>query len=151
MRGADKLNSESPCGQPRADPPRLRPDMASLRLLALDFVRRYIGQWGASPSYGEIAAGLDTNRTRIRKAVKSLAADGLLLRTPGARGLALPETRENALHVLRSLGWTVDASARAVAAPGVDPVVTNMPLQAPPLLDYVPNAEARGAPDSGIG
>jgi len=139
MRGPEKLN-DSASATGRGDPLRLRPDMASLRLLALDFVRRYIGQWGASPSYGEIAAALDTNRTRVRKAVKSLAADGLLLRTPGARGLALPETRESALHVLRALGWDVDGTTRAVRPPPGVVAVTNTPLQAMPLLDYLPDA-----------
>lgn len=125
--------------------------MVSLRLLALDFVRQYIAKWGASPSYGEIAAALDTNRTRIRKAVKSLAADGLLLRAPGARGLALPDTRERALQVLRSLGWKVDAATTSIAPPigtsGTPQIaVTNTPLQAMPLLDYLPSAGAH-APD----
>jgi Mn-dependent DtxR family transcriptional regulator len=61
-----------------ADPPRrLSPEMASFRLLVLACVREYIEANHDSPSYGEIAAALGSNRTRVRKAVKQLAAEGL--------------------------------------------------------------------------
>lgn len=119
MQGRDKLNSLS--GQPM----RLTPGMASLRLLVLRFVREYLGSWGASPSYGEIAAALDTNRTRVRKAVQSLAADGLLWRSPGPRGLALPEDLSGAMRLLTSHGYRVEA-------------VTHSPLPADAVLDYDP-------------
>ena len=32
----------------------------------LAFIRDYLGRTGLSPSYGEIAAGLDSNRNRVR-------------------------------------------------------------------------------------
>lgn len=116
-----------------SDPARLRlaPEMASLRLLVLAFVREYFDAWHASPSYGEIANGLNTNRTRIRKAVKSLAADGLLLRAPGPRGLALPTVRDECVRQLRSLGWAVDEDVHR-AREGV----TEGTLLPPPALDY---------------
>ena len=108
----------------------MRPEMSSRRNLVLAFVRDYIGTWRVSPSYGEIAAGLGTNRTRIKEAVRSLVADGHLLRTPGPRGLALPGDEAAAIERLKALGWRVDAEARALAA------VTQSTLPAIPLLDY---------------
>lgn len=117
---------------------RLAPDMASLRLLVLAFVRDYFGKWDASPSYGEIAAAMTppSNRTRIRKAVKSLVADGLLLRSPGPRGLKLPDSREAALRVLRELGWRIDEDITAAFPADRREGVTNPPLLPPPELDY---------------
>ena len=112
--------------------------MASFRLLVLTFIRDYIGQWGASPSYDEIAAALGSNRTRIKHAVRSLAKDKLILRTPGPRGLALPDTREEALRVLRSLGWEVMADASRIAPPEN---VTHPTLTAVPVLDYIPDTD----------
>lgn len=118
---------------------RLAPDMASLRLLVLSFIRAYIGRWGASPSYGEIAAATRSNRTRVRKAVRSLSDDGLILRAAGPRGLSLPDRRDEALRVLKALGWEIrpseqDSGAGKLVAPA--PSVTNGPLQLADLLGY---------------
>lgn len=109
---------------------RLAPDIASTRLLVLRFVRDYIRRWGASPSYGEISAGVNAHRSRVRRAVKRLAADGLLLRRPGGRGLSLPDDRASALRVLEALGWTV--------TPPDGETGTNPALLAGPVLDYDP-------------
>lgn len=95
---------------------RLSPEMASFRLKVLGFVRRYWESYGGSPSYGEIAAGLSTNRERVRKAVKRLVMARQLVRTPGPRGLALP-----------------DGKARRA--------VTNRPLRPRFDLDYIPPGE----------
>jgi len=116
---------------------RLTPTMASLRLLVLRFVRDYVSAWGASPSYGEIAAALETNRTRVRKAVKSLAGDGLLLRTPGPRGLALPDNLAEAVRLLGALGYAV----RPIAYQAV----TNTPLPDDFVLDYFAPSTSDGA------
>lgn len=105
--------------------------MASFRLLALAFITEYIGENGASPSYGEIAAALESSRERVRKAVRSLELDGLLLRSPGPRGLTLPTLRDAAVRQLRELGWKVDEDLRRVAEPVTDP-----PLLPPIELDY---------------
>lgn len=83
---------------------RLSPEMASFRALVLGFVRSYLTEWGQSPSYGEIAAGLGSNRTRVKRAVVSLERAGLLLRTPGTRGLALPDEIERARQLLERAG-----------------------------------------------
>ena len=108
---------------------RLKPEMASRRLLVLAFVREYFARWGSSPSYGEIAAALATNRSRVRDAVRQLVRAGQLLRVPGPRGLILPDIRDQALRQLRELGWHVDDGARTV---------THSTLLARPPLDYQP-------------
>lgn len=108
-------------------PPRLSATIASQRLLVLDFVRRYIARWGYSPSQGEIAAELQVHRDRVRRAIRSLARDGLLLRKPGSRGLAIPSAEAEALRQLRALGWVVNPDGeRALKAP----------LLPPAALDY---------------
>ena len=119
-----------------AVPPRLKPDMASFSLLVLAFVREYIGNWGASPSYGEIAHALDTNRERVRQSVKQLIRSGALLRTPGERALVLPEARDEALRILQGLGYSVG--------------LTIQPLPVIPLFDY-PYGEIGGDGQSGEG
>lgn len=106
----------------------LSPTMVSRRLLVLAFVQEYIGRWGTSPSYGEIARGCQTNTTRVKEALRSLVREGQLLRKPGARGLALPDQRDAAVRMLRELGYLV-YDERAV---------TNPTLLAGPMLDYDP-------------
>lgn len=119
-----------PVGDPSPDPPqevgRLSPEMASFRGLVLAFVRSYLTEWGQSPSYGEIAAATGSNRTRVKRAVVSLERAGLLLRTPGTRGLALPDEIERARLTLERAGLLP-----AAAAP-----VTNPTLLPPAALDY---------------
>jgi hypothetical protein len=114
--------------------------MASLRLLVLNFVRGYIGHWNDSPSYGEIAEALGTNRERIRQAVRSLVEDELLLRTPGPRGLALPSDRDHAIRVLHALGYTVFPSGQILPMPPL----TNPTLPMIPMLDYLPTRDSGG-------
>lgn len=110
----------------RGDPAlRLSPEMASFRALVLDFVRGYIARWGQSPSYGEIAAGTGSNRTRVKRAVVSLVKAGLLVRTPGTRGLSLPDEIERARKILERAGMLPQSSP-----------VTNPTLLPPAALDY---------------
>jgi hypothetical protein len=132
--------------------------MASFRALVLDFVRSYLTRWGQSPSYGEIAAGLSSNRTRVKRAVVSLEREGLLLRRPGTRGLALPDEIERARQLLERAGL-LDANRPAgpqartgarsgsgaagnsreeggAEAPPHTSSVTNPTLLPPPALDY---------------
>lgn len=117
--------------------------MSSQRLRVLDFVRRYIGRWGHSPSHGEIGAGLDIDRSCVRRAIKSLVRSGLLIQQPGARGLAIPDAEADALRQLRALGWTINPS---------EEVIAKATLLPPAALDYVPpSGEAidhGGTPDA---
>ena len=113
----------------RNGPERLRPEMASFRVLVLRFVRDYITRYQLSPSQGEIVHALDSNRTRVRDALRSLARDGLILRTPGERGLRLPDEREAALRTLRALGYRIDGDGQEAGCP----VFT---LRPGPELDY---------------
>ena len=129
---------------------RQRPEMASLKLLVLKFVQQYIAQWQGSPSLGEIASALATNRTRVRRAVRRLELDGSLVRVPGPRGLSLPDDEPVALRQLRARGWTINADDRTATPPAASPSkgqisVTNQPLLPPAELDYVPrSAKLRG-------
>lgn len=117
-------------------PARLTPGMVSRRLLVLAFVRSYIEQWGASPSYGEIAAGVGVNRARAYQLVRKLVSSGQLLRRPGPRGLTLPDTRDEAVRALRELNWTVDEDLGQALAP-----YTHSRLIAAPPLTY-PHGDA---------
>ena len=119
--------------------PRLKPEMASQRLLVLQFVRRYIADWGYSPSQGEIAAGLDIHRSRVRRAIRSLVRDGLLIRNAGSRGLALPDAAAEAIRQLRALGWVVNPTEESVIK------ATLLP---PAALDY-PGSAGDGEADDG--
>lgn len=113
---------------------RLRPEMTSRRLLVLAFVRNYIDRWGESPSYGEIANGLNISATRARQLVKALVKSGQVLRKPGPRGLSLPTQIEDAIRQLRELGWQVDEPHGLALPPCAD-----SSLLAPPMLDYHPD------------
>lgn len=132
---------------------RQRPEMASLKLLVLKFVRQYIADWHGSPSLGEIAHALDTNRTRVRRAVRKLEAEGQLLRVPGPRGLSLPDEEPLAMRQLLARGWTIDADRRVAFAPAsTEKSVTNEPLPPVPELDYPYGQDRdRGTSDGGAG
>jgi biotin operon repressor len=115
---------------------RIRPEMASFRALVLEFVRDYLTRWGQSPSYGEVAAKLGTNRTRVKRAVVSLERAGLVLRRPGTRGLSLPDEIARARQLLESAGLLP---------------VTNPTLLPPAALDYpAPLDGSRGQRADGI-
>lgn len=122
-------------------PPRLSAEMASQRLLVLDFVRRYIERWKYSPSQGEIAAALDIDSGKVRRAIRSLARDGMIVRRPGSRGLMLPEAEAEAVRQLRALGWVVNPTDEVIAKPTLLP---------PAALDYV-GPDREGQLDDGIG
>lgn len=102
-------------------PSRLTATMASQRLLVLDFVRGYFARWKASPSLGEIGNALQIDRKKVQRAIRSLAADGMLHRTPGPRGLSLPDSEAEAIRQLQALGWVVDADCALATKAGLLP------------------------------
>ncbi len=122
MQGAPDINMPE-------GPSRLRPDMASFRLLVLDFVAAYLAKWGQGPSYSEIANHLAADRYRVRWAVKRLVKQGRLVQQPGPRGLAMPDACSAAARVLAEHGWAVDAPTKTA---------TNAPLPRVVVLDYHP-------------
>ncbi|WCT78649.1 LexA family protein [Novosphingobium humi] len=113
---------------------RLRPAMVSLRLQVLDFVHDYIARWRHSPSLGEIAAAVGVRRQYAHQIVGNLTASGLLIKIPGPRGLRLPQQRDEAVQLLRSLGWSVDDRAHEA---------TNRRLMEGPAIDYAPTLAGR--------
>lgn len=127
MHGASDIN-----GAGEGDPPRLRPDMASFRLLVLDFVGAYLTKWGQGPSYSEIANHLQADRYRVRWAVKRLVKQGRLVQQPGPRGLSMPDACSAAARVLAEHGWAIDMPAKSA---------TNAPLPGTAVLDYCPEGE----------
>lgn len=128
---------------------RQRPEMASCKLLVLKFVRQYIADWAGSPSLGEIAHALGTNRTRVRRAIKRLEADGQLVRVPGPRGLSLPEEEPLAVRQLRARGWTINPGDRTATPPASGrQSVTKEPLLPPAELDYP--ARRRSSAGNGV-
>lgn len=116
---------------------RLRPEMTSRRNLVLAFVSDYIQRWQNSPSYGEIANGLNISPTRARQLVQALVKSGQLLRKPGPRGISLPAVRDEAVRQLRELGWQVDEDLGQANAP-----CALSPLPARVVLDYLPDKQS---------
>lgn len=108
--------------------------MVSLRLQVLDFVHDYIARWRHSPSLGEIAAAVGVRRQYAHQIVGNLTASGLLIKIPGPRGLRLPQQRDEAVQLLRSLGWSVDDRAHEA---------TNRRLMEGPAIDYAPTLAGR--------
>lgn len=135
----------------------LTPTMRSRKLQALDFIKGYFAEHGGSPSLSEIAAKLGVSRQRAHELVEQLAAEELILHTPGKpRGLALVEPTEelsqgDALLRLKGLGWVVDNEARTVGQSLVDAVapLTNVELLMLPLLDHKPDQDIDGTDRSG--
>lgn len=121
-------------------PARLKPDMASFRGLVRVFIRDYIGNYGISPSQGEIARHFECQRGRVRDAIRSLERDGLVVRTPGPRGLRMPSEREEAVRKLQELGFVVNAEDGVIELPA-RPL---SPLLPPPGLDYPPSSTEKG-------
>ena len=138
-------------------PLRLTPTMVSRKLLVLDFIKRYYGRWGASPSMDEIAAALEVSKQRVDKLLRQLEADGFIGRERGQRrGIKLADKAQelseaDALLRLRDFGWKVDVD-----------VLTGGPLQEPLRhgsgqaltkrgLPELPRLYHNPSPDIGVG
>lgn len=66
------------------------PTSSSRRVLTLEFIRRYFRDYGASPSYREIAAHLAIPVQRVGHILDELEHRGEIMRTHGAsRGIRL--------------------------------------------------------------
>lgn len=137
-------------------PLHLSPTRASRKQAALEFIKRHFAERGASPSFGEIAAALDTNTSRVSAIVHQLARDGQILFTPGKhRGIAMPDpamqiSRGDLLLALRQAGFIVDDDVLK-AVPPAPPTVTNPSLPLIPELDHIPDVEIGGGQNDGDG
>lgn len=118
-------------------PFRLTPTMVSRKLLVLRFIYDYWAENGGSPSFGEIAAALDTNTSRVADAVHSLAAEQRIILLPGARGIRLPDVDE-AIRRLRAAGYVVNEDARFAHPQTAAVRVMNTGLPLIPALDHIP-------------
>ena len=117
----------------------LKPTRASRKLNALRFIKRYIAEHGASPSYAEIGAAIGTDRVDAMRLVRALHADGEIRRKPGSvRGIVLAKkpaiSEGDALMVLREIGWRINGEMVSRD--------THSDLRRLPLLDYPGSAEA---------
>lgn len=129
-------------------PLRLTPTMMSRKAQALDFIARYLGRWGVSPSYDEIANGLGVSKTRARSLVRRLEADEHIVRARGShRGIALVAGSDlasvsRALLELRRRGYVVNEDVFTVDAP-----CTNAPLPHLPPIAHIADGADIGAGD----
>jgi len=103
---------------------RLSSTSSSLRVLVLEFVRRYFRDYGQSPSLREIGASFDLTPQRASTIVRELYRRGDILWTPGrARSIRLPDrtgelSDTEVLEVLQRRGWTVISQGNVVPIRG---------------------------------
>lgn len=111
------------------EPLRLKPSMASRKLLVLAFVRSFIERWGGSPSIREISEGTGASFTRVQAILCALEKDKLIVRRKGARGIMLPDRLADAVRELRAAGYVIDEDVMRGSITSLPPVVE---------LDYDP-------------
>ncbi|WP_267348709.1 hypothetical protein [Sphingomonas sp. GM_Shp_2] len=136
---------------------RPKPTIVSRKLQALRFIKQFYAEWGSSPSLEEIGAGLGVSRQRAHALVCKLAADRLIVRRPGNRGILLPDpalmmSRSDALLLLQAGGWKVTVDGANVGIPACDvwPLTeSGLPLIAE--LDHIPAVEPGGFHDDPSG
>lgn len=115
---------------------RLTPEMRSRKLQALDFIKRYIAQWGQSPSIGEVGAALGVSRKRAHELIHQLAREEMIRHARGkTRGISLIDRGEeiseaDMLLRLASDGWKVVQE---------DGTLTKNGLTGLPFLDHDPD------------
>lgn len=123
------------------------PTMVSRKVAALEFIKRYIVEWGVSPSIGEIANALGTNRSRISQILHQLASEGSIVRKTGERrNITLPDKVVEAVQLLRRAGYKVNGDAKELVGPHGF-IVTNPTLPLLPELDHIPDIEIGGLSD----
>ena len=95
---------------------RLTPAMASRKLQVVSVVLRYRERWGQSPSYRQIGAAMDIDKSTVRDAVGRAIRDRLLQRSGPRRELVAgpawrpsPEQVETMIAQLRAAGVILPA------------------------------------------
>lgn len=126
-------------------PLRLSPTSASRKLIALEFIKRKLADFGHGPSYREIAAAIGgASNSRVHAIVRRLEQEKLIVVRPGPRGIGLPDPVDN-------LGKS-DILRRARAL-GLDVILrgsfggTTSELPLPPMLDHIPDIDIGGIDD----
>jgi SOS-response transcriptional repressor LexA len=136
-------------------PIRVSPEMTSRKLQALDFIKHYYLRHGASPTLGEIAAGLGVSRQRAFALVDALEREGLVKRVRGqSRGIMLANaaaqvSESDALLQLQAAGWRVLVGSQELGQPFAAPL-TDQGLSDLPYLDHLPAVELDGDGDDRI-
>lgn len=121
---------------------KLSPVMASRRLQALGFIKRYYLEHGASPSQREIAAAIGASQPRVQAIIRDLERDGLVKRVHGQRrGIMLANRAKHvsaidALLQLQEEGWRINEGTKELMPPLSFPS-----LPWPPELDHNPDVE----------
>jgi SOS-response transcriptional repressor LexA len=123
-------------------PQKLSPVMASRKLQALGFIKRYYLEHGASPSQREIASAIGVSQPRVQALVRDLERDGLVKRVHGQRrGIMLANRAKHvsaidALLQLQDEGWEINLGRMELMPPLSFPS-----LPWPPELDHIPDVE----------
>ncbi|WP_260591502.1 hypothetical protein [Sphingomonas sp. TF3] len=131
---------------------RRSPSMVSTKLQVLDFAKAYFLRWGSSPSYGEIAGAVGIGRSRARDMVRTLTAEGEILRAPGDRrrmsfpGLEQHVSEGDAILALRAAGWTVNPDGQVFERSTAS---TFPPLPRVPELEQTPVTDDGGQQNVG--
>lgn len=126
---------------------RRSPRMVSTKLQVLDFAKAYFLRWGRSPSYGEIGNAVGINRSRARDMVRTLTAEGEILRESGDRrrmsfpGLEQQVSEGDAILALRAAGWTVNPDGQVFQRSTAS---TFPPLPRVPELEQIPVTDDGG-------
>lgn len=116
--------------------------MRSRKLQALDFIKRYFAQWGASPSLDEVGGALDVSKQRAAVIIQQLCDDDQIQRVVGkTRGIVLIDQGERLSEadvLLRAaqLGWIVNPGERSIIRP-----LTEKGLPLLPVLDHDPGRD----------
>lgn len=121
--------------------------MGSSKIAAFAFIRQFIVEWQRGPSLSEIANAIGRSKDTARRAVRRLDHEGLIIRTPGERGIRLPDvpkliSRDEALARLRDEGFVIDEDVLHVSVPGPARPITTLPLLA--KLDHIPDIDFSG-------
>lgn len=124
---------------------RLSRTMRSRKLQALDFIKRYFAEWGASPSLEEIGGALGVSRQRASELVHQLSKDLQIEHIAGKRrGITLIDRTDrisvaDALLKLSEAGWVINNLSFDDLNDDPDSLTKNgLPLL--PVLDHDPES-----------
>jgi DNA-binding MarR family transcriptional regulator len=109
----------------------------------IGFIRAYRARYnGDTPSLGELANAVRSTKPAVSRMLDRLQRDGALVRLPGPprrkRRIILPDEKDRALALLRSIGFVVNSDALSGALPAT---VTESILPLAPLIEQIDRAD----------